>query len=306
MRKQCLIFWLTVGLLSGCATAQDTVADDKVQVVTTTTMLVDLVTEIGGDAVEVHGLMGSGVDPHLYQASAGDVTAMEQAELVVYNGLHLEGKMADLFENLETIGCATLSAEEALAVDELLITADGSGYDPHIWFDVSLWKQVAVYIADGLSGFDPAHQQVYQENLEGYLQELDTLEAYIESRVSELSDSQKILITAHDAFGYFGEAYGFTVLGIQGVSTDSEASTGDVASLADFIVEHQVQAIFIESSVPVKSIQALQAAVSAQGFGVSVGGELYSDSLGDEASGTSTYLTTVQANVDTIVDGLKG
>ncbi|WP_409968283.1 zinc ABC transporter substrate-binding protein [Bengtsoniella intestinalis] len=300
-----MIGLLSIGLLAGCG-AVETVADERLQVVATTTMLADLVRVIGGDEVAVHGLMGSGVDPHLYQASAGDVTAMEQADLVVYNGLHLEGKMADLFGTLALTGTATLCAADGVEEEWLLFSDDGCTYDPHIWFDVSLWKQVAVYIADGLSELDPAEEECYQENLQGYLQALDTLEIYIKIRVSELEETQKILITAHDAFGYFGKSYGFTVLGIQGISTDSEASTGEVAALADYIVDNGVGAIFIESSVPIKSIQALQAAVEAQGFSVSIGGELYTDSLGDEASDTDTYLTTVRANVDTIVDGLKG
>lgn len=303
MRKRCLIFLLSLGLLTGCGTAV-TKDDGTLQVVATTTMLADLVTVIGGAAVTVHGLMGSGVDPHLYQASAGDVTAMEQADVLVYNGLHLEGKMSDLFANLEGTDLAIVSMEQAISPEEI-ITVDGT-YDPHIWFDVGLWQDCAIYVGAELSAVDPSNQDLYQANLEQYLEELIALETYVQTRVSALEEEAKILITAHDAFGYFGKAYGFTVIGLQGISTDAEVGTADVSALAEYIVENQVQAIFIESSVPVKSIQALQAAVEARGFTVEIGGTLYSDSLGDASSGTDTYLTTVRANVDAIVDGLKG
>lgn len=296
-----LCAWLT-----GCGTTQNTIQPDTVQVVATTTMARDLVSVIGGEAVTVQALMEAGVDPHLYQASAGDVTLLEQAEVVVYHGLDLEGKMGDLFDNLQQVGKYTISLEAAVAQEDLIASESGYTYDPHIWFDVSLWQDCAQYVAAQLSAYDEEHQQLYAENLALYLEALNALETYVQTQVSQLDESEKILITAHDAFGYFGKAYGFTVIGLQGISTDSEAGAADVSALANYIVTHQVKAIFIESSVPVKSIQALQAAVNAQGFAVEIGGELYSDSLGDEAYGTDTYLTTVRANVDTIVTGLKG
>lgn len=295
-------------LLAGCSAPAESAESgaDKLNVVATTTMLTDLAEEIGGERIAANGLMGPGIDPHLYQASAGDVSLMQKADVVVYNGLHLEGKMGEIFENLSTQGSAVICIENGLDESMLLTWEnDSSVHDPHIWFDVSLWKQAAKTVADGLTQADPEGKADYEANLESYLKELDETDTYIRNRVTELPESQRVLVTAHDAFQYFGKAYGFEVRGLQGISTDAEAGTSDVSALADFIVERQIKAIFVESSVPPKTIEALQAAVKAKGFDVAIGGELYSDSLGGADSGAETYILTVKANIDTIVDALK-
>lgn len=298
----CLMF-----VLSGCS--KQTAADvnsskDTLNVVATTTMLADLSKIIGGDRVTVEGLMGPGIDPHLYQASAGDVTLMQKAEIVVYNGLHLEGKMGEIFENLKDQN--VICIEDGLDPSMLLMSeADSNIYDPHIWFDVTLWKQAAQTVSEGFKKADPDYAVQYDENLANYLKELEELDSYVKSRADELQDKQRVLVTAHDAFQYFGKAYGFEVKGLQGISTDAEAGTADVSTLADFIVERQIKAIFVESSVPPKTIEALQSAVKAKGFDVAIGGELYSDSLGGENSDARTYIETVRSNIDTIVDALK-
>lgn len=295
-------------LLAGCtASAREAnLAEDAFNIVATTTMLADLTEVIGGDRVKVDGLMGPGIDPHLYQASAGDVTLMQKADAVVYNGLHLEGKMGEIFENLTGQGMAVICIEEGLDQSKLLSSVDDSSvHDPHIWFDVSHWKSAAQTVATKLSEVDPDGASDYEANLSAYLKELDETDTYIRERASELSEEQRVLVTAHDAFQYFGKAYGFEVRGLQGISTDAEAGTADVSDLARFIVDRQIKAIFVESSVPPKTIEALQAAVKAQGFDVAIGGELYSDSLGDSDSGADTYIRTVKANIDTIVDALK-
>lgn len=290
---------LTVPLVSLAA------ADSSIiNVVATTTMLADLTRTIGGDKVDVHGLMGPGIDPHLYQASAGDVIRMHRAEVVVYNGIHLEGKMAHIFANLGRLGVHVISVEKSIPEEQLLLTEDGV-YDPHVWFDVSLWKKVAQAVAAGLTEVRPEYGPYFQTNLNSYLQELDAADSYIRSRVEKLPVEKRVLVTAHDAFSYFGEAYGFEVHGLQGISTDAEAGTGDISALADFIVEREIRAIFVESSVPPRTVEALQAAVRARGFDTAIGGELYSDSLGGEGSGAETYILTVRANIDTIVDALK-
>ncbi|WP_312446929.1 metal ABC transporter solute-binding protein, Zn/Mn family [Lacrimispora sp.] len=295
-------------LLTGCS-APAVNADsskDKLNIVATTTMLADLAASIGGELVTVNGLMGPGIDPHLYQASAGDVSLMQKADVVVYNGLHLEGKMGEIFENLSSQGQAVICIEKGLDESRLLAwEEDSSIYDPHIWFDVSLWKDAAKTVAKGLTEADPNGKAEYEANLDAYLKELDETDTYIHGRAAELPEEQRVLVTAHDAFQYFGKAYGFKVRGLQGISTDAEAGTADVSDLANFIVERQIKAIFVESSVPPKTIEALQAAVKAKGFDVSIGGELYSDSLGDAESGADTYILTVKANIDTIVDALK-
>lgn len=280
--------------------------DGKIQIVATTTMLADLSRIIGGDFVEVEGLMGPGIDPHLYQASAGDVTALQKADIVVYNGLHLEGKMGTIFESLTEMGKKIIRAEDALDRNDLLSDEEDPIYfDPHIWFDVSLWKDVTKHFAEKMAEYDPDNASTYSSNAEKYLEELDEAETYIKNRIGELPEESRVLVTAHDAFQYFAHAYGFEVRGLQGISTDAEAGTADVRELADFIIERKIKAIFIESSVPHKNVEALQAAVQARGFDVKIGGELYSDSLGDQASGHDSYIETIKANVDTIVDALK-
>lgn len=305
--RNLLVLSLAITLfLTGCQKAEKNETNDTLKIVATTTMLADLAEVIGGDHVTVNGLMGPGIDPHLYQASAGDVTLMQKADVVVYNGLHLEGKMGEIFESLTDRGSIVIRIEDGLSEDELLSWEnDPSIHDPHIWFDVSLWKDAAKTVADKLSEADSAHKEDYLNNLEEYLVELDDLDTYIKDRVSEVPKEQRVLVTAHDAFNYFGRAYGFEVKGLQGISTDAEAGTADVSKLADFITERKIKAIFVESSVPPKTIEALQAAVKAKGFDVSIGGELYSDSLGGKDSGADTYLLTVKANIDTIADALK-
>lgn len=294
-------------VLAGCA--QQSVSDSKddvLNVVATTTMLTDLSRIIGGEHVSVSGLMGPGIDPHLYQASAGDVTLMQKSDVIVYNGLHLEGKMGEIFESLSGQGHAVICIEDGLDEARLLAwEGGGSVHDPHIWFDVSLWKDAARVVKDGFSKADPGNSPDYEANLDAYLKELDVTDKYIRDRAAEVSEGQRVLVTAHDAFNYFGKAYGFEVRGLQGISTDAEAGTADVSALAEFIVERKIKAIFVESSVPPKTIEALQAAVKAKGFDVAIGGELYSDSLGGEGSGAENYILTVKANIDTIVDALK-
>lgn len=295
-------------VLAGCSqpTSNTGSKGDVLNVVATTTMLADLSGIIGKEHVAVSGLMGPGIDPHLYQASAGDVTLMQKSDVVVYNGLHLEGKMGEIFETLSGQGHAVICIEDGLDPSRLLAwEGGGSVHDPHIWFDVSLWKDAARIVADGLSQTDPGNAQDYRANLESYLNELDELDTYVRERASEVPEGQRVLVTAHDAFNYFGKAYGFEVRGLQGISTDAEAGTADVSSLADFIVERRIKAIFVESSVPPKTIEALQAAVKAKGLDAAIGGQLYSDSLGGEGSGAESYILTVRANIDTIVDALK-
>ncbi len=292
----------------GCGqTEREQQEGDTLRVVTTTTMLWDLVSVIGGDRVDCTGLMGAGIDPHLYQASAGDVAKLEGADVVVYNGLHLEGAMNEVFQQLEGTGQYVICLGDGLDEESLLTTEDEVAitYDPHIWFDVSLWMEGATYVAGCLAEADPQYAEGYQENLRHYLEELERLEEYMFTAIEEIAPDQRVLITAHDAFGYFGRAYGLEVMGLQGISTQSEASTADVSQLATLIAQRQVKAIFVETSISTKNIEALQEAVAAQGFDVAIGGELYSDSLGDASTGHDSYIATVMANVDTIVEGLK-
>ena len=287
-------------------TAQDN--QKKLNVVATTTMLTDLVKEIGGDHVSVQGLMGPGVDPHLYQASAGDVTAMSKADVVVYNGVHLEGKMGSIFDNLTKQNKATIRVSDAIDPSTLLDFDEEDGVktkDPHIWFDVANWKLAAKAVYEGLSKADPAHKEDFKKRYDAYLTKLDETDSYIKAQAESIPEESRVLVTAHDAFQYFARAYGFEVKGLQGVSTATEAGTQDVNELVQFIVDHKIKAIFVESSVPHKTIEAVQEAAKAQGWNVAIGGELYSDSLGSEGTEGGTYIGMVKANIDTIVKALK-
>lgn len=301
-----IIFLMVIAVaFTGCAN-NATIDNEGYNVVVTTTLIADLVKAIGDDHINVQALMGPGVDPHLYKASAGDVKLMKNANMVIYNGLHLEGKMGDVFENIED-GEKTVIAVSDFIDEELFIdfVTNPGNYDPHIWFDVSIWKTAAKGVAEELKKLDNENEDLYNENLKSYLEQLDELETYIRSRINELPEDKRILITAHDAFNYFGNAYGFEVRGLQGISTASEAGTSDVRDLANYIVDKKIKAIFVESSVPRKSIEALQEAVRAQGSEVGIGGELYSDSTGDIGTNAETYIGTFRSNIDTIIDALK-
>ncbi len=308
MKKNLLILFTLVLpiIIMGCEKKSSFPENDKPNVVATTTLVGDLVHNIGGDKINLKTLMGPGIDPHMYKASAGDVTAMQKADMIIYSGIHLEGKMEDIFENLEKIDKKVLAVSKDIDRSKLLDFATNPGnYDPHIWFDVSMWKESALAVNQGLKELMPEEAETFDKNLESYLLELDELDRYVKMRSNEIPREKRILVTAHDAFGYFGEAYDFQVKGLQGISTAAEAGTRDMRNLANFIVENQVKSVFVETSVPRKSIMALQEAVKAQGFDVKIGGELYSDSTGDESMGTETYIETFRANIDTIVDGLK-
>ena len=297
---------LVGAFLVGCGAGASgaTTDSDQLNVVTTTTIIADVVSELAGDLVEVEALMGPGVDPHLYKASAGDVKRMANADMVIYNGLHLEGRMGEVFENIKDkiIFAANENIDESILLD---FETNPGHFDPHVWFDVQIWKGATERIAQGLKELDPDNAGAYDENLARYLGELDNLDQYVRDRTEELDPDKRILVTAHDAFQYFGNQYGYDVRGLQGISTDAEAGTSDVRNLAEFIVEKEIKAIFVESSVPRKNIEALQEAVKAKGFDVEIGGELYSDSTGDVGTDAESYIGTVKENIDIIVDALK-
>ncbi len=276
------------------------------RVVCTTGMIADVAENIGGDYVDVYWMMGAGVDPHLYQAKPSDLDALVGADLIFYNGLHLEASLARVLERVAEQRTAVAVAQ-GIPADRLRHPPAFEGYpDPHVWFDVTLWAIAAEAIRAALCAADPPHAGYYSAKAQAYQAELAELDAFVLARAQELPENQRVLITAHDAFGYFGARYGFEVRGLQGVSTDAEAGTGDVQRLAQFIAERQLRAIFIESSVPARNVEAVQAAVKARGWEVAIGGELYSDALGDAGTPDGTYLGMVRHNIDTIVDALQG
>ena len=299
------LLFLTGMVVAGCGAGAAT-DDGRLRVVATTGQLGDAVAHVGGEHVNVDVLMGPGVDPHLFVASEGDVNLLQQADVIFYNGLFLEAQMADV---LRQIGERKPSVAAAEGIDPALLLpwANYSDeYDPHVWFDVTLWQRAVETVRDTLVEVDAANADDYRANADAYLRELDELHAYVQQRAAELPEDRRVLVTAHDAFHYFGRAYGFEVRGLQGISTAAEAGTADVRALADFIAERQIPAVFIETSVPVRNIEALQAAVADRGGTVEIGGQLYSDALGAADSDGATYVGMVRHNIDTIVDALQG
>ena len=238
----------------------------KKKVIATSTMLTDLVRQIGGDAFEVEGMMKAGVDPHLYKPTAGDVDKLEKADVVVVNGLHLEGQMGEILQSLEKQNKNVVVAANGIQEADLLPwdPNDGGPHDPHMWFSVKNWKTAAKTVAEGLKKADNSKSADIDKNLAKYEKELDELSDYIKNKVKELPENQRVLVTAHDAFNYFAKEFGFKVEAIQGISTESEASAGDIKKLADFLVETKIKAVFVESSVPKKTIESLVEACKAK------------------------------------------
>lgn len=311
MKKHLLFLMVTLALVvSACSPAPEAGNPDlshmTIRAVATIGMVADVVRNVGGERVAVTALMGPGVDPHLYKASEGDVRALEGADIVFYSGLHLEAGLAGILERMGERGNA-IAVTDSIERSQLNAPPEFAGaYDPHIWFDVTLWMRTVDSVRDALIGLDPGSADVYRSNAANYLGELEALHEYVKARAAELPDERRILVTAHDAFNYFGRAYGFEVRGLQGISTASESSTSDVQALTDFIVENRIPAIFVESSVPQRNVEALQAAVQSRGFDVLIGGELFSDAMGDPGTPEGTYVGMVRHNIDTIVSALKG
>jgi manganese/zinc/iron transport system substrate-binding protein len=310
MKTKLFSYLIISFILAACSSAPAQTEVDlsqrPIRVVATIGMITDIVQQVGGERVEVNGLMGPGVDPHLYKASAGDVDLLSQADIIFYNGLHLEAAMSDVLEQMEA-RLPTVAVSEYVDETTLLAPPEFEGFfDPHIWFDVSLWMQAVERVQQALTDLDPGSANLYQANAEAYLAELEALDNHVRSQIERLPEDQRVLVTAHDAFNYFGQAYGVEVIGLQGISTATEAGTADVQSLAELIAERQIPAIFVESSVPPRSIEAVQAAVASRGFDVAIGGELFSDAMGSAGTEADNYIGMVRHNVDTIVSALLG
>ena len=278
---------------------------EKIMVTTTTNVITDLVENIGGDHVSVTGLMGPGIDPHLYRPSASDVKKLQDADIVFYNGLDLEGKMGDVFVKIGREGTAVWAVSENIPHESLLSLDATDHFDPHIWWDAKLWMEAAKVVAMGLSEYDPENSKTYEANLEEYLTRLTVLNTYSLEEMRSIPDAQRVLVTAHDAFQYFGHAYGLEEMAIQGWSTDSEAGIREIQNLSDEIAERKIKAVFVETSISPATIEALTAAVQDKGHDVIIGGELFSDAIGEKGTDEGTYIGAFTHNVDTIVGILK-
>ena len=274
-----------------------------IQVACTTGMVADQVRNIGGQHVQVVALMGAGVDPHLYKASPADVNQLNRADIIFYSGLHLEGKLAEL---LDRMGSRKPTVAVAERIDKAKVLHDEHGaHDPHVWFDVSLWSEASGAVRDGLAEFDPKHADEYRTACDEYQAKLAVLHTQTKDDLATIPQNQRVLVTAHDAFQYFGRAYGLDVRGIQGISTDSEAGVKHVNDLVDFLVQRKIKAVFVETSVANQNVKALIEGCAAQNHTVIIGGELFSDAMGEEGTPDGTYEGMVRHNVKTIVSALQ-
>lgn len=295
--------------LGGCSLTHKKsgpISERIIDAVATTGMVGDLVTNVGGARVDVDTLMGPGVDPHLFKASERTLRTMERGDIVLYNGLHLEGGLSFVLEEMGKRQ-PTVAVAGQIPEDLLRMPPEFKGNpDPHVWFDVSLWSMACQATITGMQELDPTSADTYQTNGNAYLTTLAALEEWVFAQVATVPEELRVLITAHDAFGYFGRRYGFEVRGIQGASTATEAGAHDVQALADFIAQRKIPAIFVESSVPRRTVDALREAVRSRGFDVQIGGQLYSDAMGSGGTPEGTYPGMIRANVTTIVNALLG
>jgi manganese/zinc/iron transport system substrate-binding protein len=290
------------------ATAKTFSGEFPIRVVTTTGPVTDILKNVGGDYLAVTGLMGPGVDPHLYKAVPSDIERLSEADMVFYNGLHLEGRMADLFEKLA-------GRKPTFAVTHALVAAKDERlrkppefegfYDPHVWHDPQLWAECVKYVVQVLGEFDPAHRADYQRNGEVYLAQIAEADKYSREQLATIPAEQRVLVTAHDAFGYFCMAYDLTSMPLKGVSTEEEVSIGRMEEVIAFLVDRKVKAVFVETAVAPQIVRALIEPCKEAGHTVSIGGELYADALGSAGSGADNYVGMIKANVDTIVSALK-
>jgi manganese/zinc/iron transport system substrate-binding protein len=300
--------FLTIGLAASAAFPQVHAA--KLNVVTTTTMVTDMVKEIGGDRVNVVGLMGPGVDPHLYKPASGDVVKLQRAKVIFYSGLMLEGRMSDLFFRMARSGKLVYAVTESIPEKDRLEPPEFAGHwDPHVWGDPILWSKCVVTVVDGLSKADPAGAADYAKRGQRVVTSYKAMRAWALKRIAAVPRDQRILVTSHDAFNYFGESFGFQVVAVQGLSTVTEAGLADIAKMVDFIKQKKIKAIFVESSVNPAAIERV-----SKDAGVKIGGELFSDACGragdiHEAHGekydVGTFVGMLKHNVNTVVDALK-
>ncbi|NRB26553.1 MAG: zinc ABC transporter substrate-binding protein [Roseibacillus sp.] len=313
MKRRLTILLAVTGIcriLSGCGEIEQATGTGPkgypYQIATTVAMISDIVRQVAGQHAVVEGVVGEGVDPHLYAASINDVKAFYAADVIFYNGLMLEGKMSDVLVRVgrnKPVHAVTEAIQQAA---DYVITDESEHYDPHVWMDVAGWMRAVKVVRDVLQEFDPAHRADYSENADAYLKKLEQLDAYAKEAVSSIPEEKRVLITAHDAFGYMARAYGLEVRGIQGLSTEAEAGLRDIELLVEFLVEHKIPAVFVESSVPRKSIEALIEGARAKGHKVVVGGELFSDSMGKPGTPEGTYIGMIDHNVTTIARALGG
>jgi manganese/zinc/iron transport system substrate-binding protein len=276
-------------------------------VVTTCGMVTDIVRVVAGDKAEVIGLMGEGVDPHLYKPTRNDVNRLLESDIVFYSGLMLEGRMTDTFTKVARRGKPVFAVCEAIDESYLREPPEFAGhYDPHVWMDVTAWSECVDFVAKTLGEFDPPNAALYRKNADDYRAQLAKLDEYARSVIATIPTEQRVLITAHDAFGYFSRAYDIPVKAVQGISTESEAGVNDINTLVEFIVDNKIKAIFVESSVSDKNLRAVGEGAQEKGWSIKIGGELYSDAMGAPGTYEGTYVGMIDHNATTITRALGG
>lgn len=275
--------------------------------VVTVGMVADLVRNVGGDLVEVEGLIGEGVDPHLYKPTRGDVVALSRGDILFYNGLYLEGKMADVLERMGRKGTPVVAVGDRVEAQGLYPVANAEGeHDPHIWMDVRGWMAALEVVTEALKELDPVNADAYDRRSAAYRSRLEELDTYARDVLGSIPEGQRVLVTAHDAFYYLGRAYGIEVRGIQGISTESEAGVRDIENLIDFLSERGIPAIFVETSVSDKNVRALVEGARARGHDLRIGGSLFSDAMGPGGTYEGTYIGMIDHNVTVIARALGG
>ena len=291
--------------IAACSPSVERKEGERLSILTTTGILGDAVRNIVADSADVRSLMGPGVDPHLYKASQGDLTLMTDSDVIIYNGLFLEGKMEEIFGRLQKIKPVIAAAE---VLDPSILKASQvyeNEFDPHVWFDVSMWANVIRGLNAELQLLDPRNAEYYQSNTDKYVQILEALHENTITEIDRIPREQRVLITSHDAFSYFGRAYDIDVRGLQGISTISEAGLRDISDMVKFITEQKIKAVFVETSVSERAINAVVEGCRENGYEVSIGGYLYSDALGEDGTIEGTYIGMVESNVSKIVKNLE-
>lgn len=312
-----LRLWFTLGVLavlfaSGCETNEDPASSSgpsgyPFQIVATVGMVADIAREVAGPRADVKGIIGEGVDPHLYKPTSTDVKRLQSADVVFYNGLMLEGKMADVLVSVARRGRPVFAVTETIGEQgDYVIVDSESHHDPHVWMDVRGWMEGVEVIEGSLSRYDPDNAPEYSKRADAYLAELEKLDDYARRSLASIPEEQRVLVTAHDAFGYMSRAYGIEVRAIQGLSTESEAGVRDIEELVAFLVARKIPAVFVESSVSDRNVRALIEGARAKGHDLVIGGELFSDAMGEAGTYEGTYIGMIDHNVTTITRALGG
>ena len=303
----CLLVLLLM-VAGGCQkdNSENPATEKKLYVVATISMITDILENIGRDRIDVTGIVGEGVDPHLYKPTARDVERLKDAEIIFYNGLNLEAKIIGAVFDEMADKTKAVAVTSGTPRSQLRTSSEFQGsYDPHVWHDVSLWMKAVERVRDTLAQADPNNAEYYRSNAKNYLAALKTLHDDLQNLAAQIPAQRRILVTTHDAFGYLGRAYGFEVRGLQGLNTETEAGVADVRELAAFIIENRIPAMFVETSTPSQGIEAVQAAVRAKGFEVEISGSLFADAMGTPGTPEGTYIGLMRYNIDTIVNALR-